>query len=73
LYPVAANPRLVAGADLSMTTAKCRLTPLDFRDYRVQFSASEKALLRKAFPKGVCDWSARGVGERPPRGAWQTY
>ena len=73
LYAVAANPRLVAGADLSMTTAKCRLTPLDFGDYRVRFSPSEKALLRKAFPKGVCDWSARGVGERPPRGAWQTY
>ncbi len=73
LYPVAANPRLVAGADLSMTALKCRLTPLDFRDYPVRFTPAEKAQLRAAFPKGVCDWSKRGVGERPARGTWQVY
>lgn len=73
LYPVAANPRLVAGADLSMKTLKCRLTALDFRDYSVTFTAEEKALLRKAFPTGVCDYTRKGVSERPPRGAWQTY
>jgi hypothetical protein len=73
LYPIGANPRLVAGADLSMTTAKCRLTPLDFRDYPVTFTAAEKALLRKAFPTGVCDWSRKGVSERAPRGTWQVY
>ena len=56
-----------------MTTVKCRLTPLDFDDYPVTFTAAEKALLRKAFPTGVCDWSRRGVGERDPRGTWQTY
>jgi hypothetical protein len=73
LYPIAANPRLVAGADLSMTTVKCRLAPLNFADYPVTFTADEKALLRKAFPTGVCDWSRKGVGERDPRGAWQAY
>lgn len=73
LYPVAANPRLVAGANLAMTTVKCRLQPLDFRDYPVSFTADEKALLRQAFPTGVCDYTRKGVSERPPRGAWQTY
>ena len=73
LYPAASNPRLVAGADLAMTTIKCRLQPLDFTDYEVPFTTEEKALLRKAFPTGVCDYSRTGVGERPSRGAWQTY
>ncbi|MFI7680753.1 DUF6351 family protein [Actinophytocola sp. NPDC049390] len=73
LYPIGANPRLVAGEDLSMTTVKCRLTPLDFDDYPVTFTEAEKALLRKAFPTGVCDWSRKGISERDPRGTWQTY
>ncbi|MGB3440439.1 MAG: DUF6351 family protein [Actinophytocola sp.] len=73
LYPIAANPRLVAGANLSMTTAKCRLQRLDFDDYPVTFTDEEKALLRKAFPTGVCDYSRKGVSERDPRGPWQTY
>jgi hypothetical protein len=73
LYPIAANPRLVAGADLSMTTAKCRLESLNFADYPVTFTDGEKALLRKAFPTGVCDWSRKGVGERDPRGPWRVY
>lgn len=73
LYPVASNPRLVAGAKLSMTTIKCRLAPLDFGDYPVTFTDAEKALLRKAFPTGVCDWKRRGVSERPADGTWRTY
>jgi len=73
LYPVAANPRLVAGAKLAMTTIKCRLAPLDFGDYPVTFTDEEKTLLRQAFPTGVCDYGRKGVSERPARGVWQTY
>lgn len=77
LYPVGANPRLVAGSDLSMDVLKCRLKPLDLDDYEddygVTFSAADRALLRRAFPTGVCDWSRRGVGERPARGTWLEY
>jgi hypothetical protein len=73
LYPVGANPRLVAGANLAMTTVKCRLKPLDFRDYPVPFTAEEKSLLRQAFPTGVCDYNRKGVSERPSRGTWQTF
>jgi hypothetical protein len=73
LYPVAANPRLVAGQNLSMSTIKCRLKPLDFADYPVSFTNAEKALLRQAFPKGVCDYTRKGVSERPVGGTWQVY
>jgi hypothetical protein len=73
LYPAAANPRLAAGAKLSMTTIKCRLKPLNLADYRVRFTAAEKAQLRKAFPTGVCDYTRPGVSQRPSAGAWQTY
>jgi hypothetical protein len=73
LYPVAANPRLVAGAKLTMSTIKCRLKPLDFADYPVAFTNDEKTLLRQAFPKGVCDYTRKGVSERTPRGTWQVY
>lgn len=73
LYPVAANPRIVAGEGLSMDVLKCRLRPLDFRDYPVTFTAREKAELRKAFPGGVCSYNLPGVGERPPAGAWLDY
>jgi len=48
---LAAMERGLAGADLSMTTVKCRTTPLDFRDYPVRFTAAEKARLREAYPE----------------------
>jgi hypothetical protein len=73
LYPAASNPRLVAGADLSMKTLKCRMTRLDFDDYGVTFTDAEKAQLRAAFPNGVCDFSRTGVSERGPRGTWLVY
>lgn len=73
LYPVAANPRLVAGSDLSMDVLKCRLKPIDFADYPVTFTEQEKAQLRQAFPTGVCDYDRSGVGQRPARGTWLEY
>ena len=73
LYPLGANPRLVAGADLSMTTLKCRLRPIDFDDYPVRFTGAQRAELRAAFPDGVCDYERPGVGERPAKRAWRTY
>lgn len=73
LFPMPANPRLVAGADLSMKTLKCRTKPLDFADYPVTFSDADKALLKQAFPTGVCDYRKPGVAERGPKGDWQQY
>jgi hypothetical protein len=72
-YPVAANPRIVAGSDVGMSTLKCALKALDFRQYRVAFSAADQAKLRQAFPAGVCDYSRPGVGQRPAAGTWIDY
>jgi hypothetical protein len=73
LYPIAANPRLAAGAQLSMRVLKCRLAPIDFRDYPASFTGEQRARLRATFPGGVCDHSRPGVGEQRPRGTWLTY
>jgi hypothetical protein len=72
-YPVASNPRVVAGEPLTMPALKCSLKPLNFRDYPVTFTAAEQAELRQAFPTGVCDYSRPGVGVRPPIASWLSY
>ncbi len=73
LYPIGANPRLAAGAKLSMRVLKCRLAPVDFRDYPVSFTAEQRTRLRATFPHGVCDYSRPGVGQQRPRGTWLSY
>ncbi len=72
-YPVAANPRIAAGADVGMSTLKCALKPLDVRRYGVKFSPADQAKLRQAFPSGVCDYSRPGVGQQRPAGTWISY
>ncbi|MEV6823841.1 DUF6351 family protein [Amycolatopsis sp. NPDC051102] len=72
-YPVATNTRMVAGESLALDVLKCRLKPLDFRDYPVTFTAADRQRLRAAFPSGVCDYSRPGVGQRPPIGTWLSY
>ena len=39
-YPVASNPRLVAGEPLTMPALKCSLKPLNFGDYPVTFTTA---------------------------------
>jgi hypothetical protein len=73
LYPVASNPRMVAGASLTMTALKCNLEPLNFRSYPVTFTATEKQELEQAFPTGVCDYGKPGVGFREPIAPWLSY
>lgn len=63
LYPPHAGLRLVAGGPLTNDVMKCQLKPIDYDDYRVEFSADEKARLEDIFPEGVCDWSRHGVGQ----------
>jgi Tannase-like family of unknown function (DUF6351) len=72
-YPVASNPRLVAGEPLTMPALKCSLEPLNFRDYPVTFTAAERAELRQAFPTGVCDYNRPGVGVHAPIASWLSY
>jgi hypothetical protein len=61
LYPPHAGLRLVAGGPLSNDILKCELKPLDFGDYRVEFTAQERERLQRIFPEGICDWEAPGV------------
>jgi hypothetical protein len=72
-YPVASNPRMVAGEGLTMTALKCNLQPLNFASYPVTFTAAEQAQLEQAFPSGVCDYSRAGVGFRQPIAPWLSY
>ena len=72
-FPVASNPRLVAGQGLAMTQLKCSLRPLNFHLYPVTFTAAEQQELRQAFPSGVCDYNRPGAGQRWPIGSWLSY
>jgi hypothetical protein len=64
LWPSYAFPRYVAGGPLAASILKCRLKPVDPRDYRAPVSADELRQLRVVFPQGVCDWSRPGVDYR---------
>jgi hypothetical protein len=65
VYPSFAFPRFIAGGPLAADIIKCHLKPLDPADYKVAFSSAEWARLASIFPVGVCDWSRRGVQQRP--------
>jgi uncharacterized tannase-like protein DUF6351 len=66
MFPVAANPRLVAGAPLALDRLKCELKPVDRGEYKLSLTDAQVASLRQAFPGGVCDYSRPGVGQRAP-------
>jgi hypothetical protein len=72
VYPSYAFPRFVAGGPLAADIMKCQLKPLDRSDYEVGFSPAEWARLQSIFPTGVCDWSRRGVAQRPVQ-PWASF
>jgi hypothetical protein len=72
LFPVASNPRLVAGSPLTQDRLKCDLKPIDRADYKVSLTDAQLASLREIFPGGVCDYARPGVGKRPPQ-TWLSY
>ena len=73
MYPTFAGPRAVAGGPASNNVLKCELKTIVFGDYKVTFSAAEKARLAAIFPNGVCDYSKSGVEQLPPRGIWLSH
>jgi len=73
LYPACLDPAMVAGAPLARDIVKCQLKPVDMSDYRVTFSSAQRARLHKIFAEGVCDWSKRGVEQRPLKGTWLSF
>jgi len=62
LYPPHSNPRLIAGAPAADDVLKCRLKPIDPKDYKVTFTPEEMLTLRLTFPDGVCDYARGAVG-----------
>lgn len=73
LYPLSANPRLAAGADLAMSALKCELRPIDFGEYPVPFTPEQRSVLRDAFPGGVCDTDRAGVSQSRAEHRWLRY
>lgn len=73
LYPVWPSPRQVAGAGVVNDVIACTLRPTSPTDYKVAFTAAQHARLTKIFRRGVCDWAAPGVGQRPLGAPWPTF
>lgn len=74
IYPSDPDPRIAAGEPLANDVHKCRLKDIDPADYLpVSFDAAEMAHLRTIFPRGVCDWSRRGVAQRGLAGTWISF
>jgi hypothetical protein len=73
MFPVYANPRLVAGGPATGDVFKCELKPIDKSDYKRPVTDAQLAQLRSVFQQGVCDYSKKGVMQRPSSGVWQSY
>ena len=73
LYPIYADPRLVAGAPRAEDIMKCQLKPVSAADYKVTFTSAELARLNAIFASGVCDWSKPGVNQSLPDGVWTIF
>jgi hypothetical protein len=63
---------MVAGAPMSADRFKCELKGLDAKDYKPRLTAAQLASLKTAFPKGVCDYSKKGVNQAPSQ-IWLSY
>jgi hypothetical protein len=73
LFPVHADPRIVAGAPVSGDILKCQLKPMRAEDYRIAWTGQEWTRLQAIFSGGVCDWSRPGVNQRPFEGGWLSW
>ena len=72
LFPVGLSPELVAGSPINVDIIKCQLKPIDMADYRLPFTAQQRAKLAAIFPAGVCDWSKKGVKQVKSR-TWASF
>ena len=72
-YPVHSEPRMVAGAALTNDVLKCQLKQINYAEYKVTFTAAQKARMAAIFPSGVCDFSKPGVEQVPLKGTYRRY
>ncbi len=73
MFPVYANPRIIAGGPATGDVFKCELKPLDKGDYKRAVTDVQLAQLRSVFPQGVCDYTKKGVMQHPVSNTWLTY
>ena len=64
---------MVAGEPLENDVLKCQLKPINPAEYKVTFTTTELAQLKKIFPDGVCDYTLPGVDQSPTDGTWQFF
>lgn len=65
-FPVAASPRVAAGAPSTDDLLKCQLKPVDPSDYQVRLTNAQATQLQQIFRDGVCDYEQAGVGATTP-------
>jgi hypothetical protein len=73
MFPVYANPRIVAGGPATGDVFKCDLKPIDKADYKRPVTDAQLAQVRDVFPQGVCDYTKKGVMQHAVSGTWLTY
>lgn len=72
-YPVASDPRFVAGQKLGTTVLACDLVPVTDAPFAASFTDAQRTRLAEVFPSGVCDWSTPGRQAQPAIGQWLTF
>jgi Tannase-like family of unknown function (DUF6351) len=72
LFPVYSNARVAAGAPPTDDLLKCQLKTIDNADYKRPLIGAQLTALRAVFPQGVCDYSRKGVSQRPAQ-TWLRY
>jgi len=73
MFPLHGDPRIAAGAPLKEDILKCRLKPIDPKDYVHPMTADQLTRLKTIFPQGVCDYTIPGIGQGPLEGTWRKY
>jgi hypothetical protein len=67
------STRMAAGEGFADDILDCQLRPMDRGSYNgVTITDAQWVQLQAAFPRGVCDYSATGIGQQPTV-AWQRY
>jgi hypothetical protein len=73
LYPFYSLTRPAAGAPPTDDVVQCALSPIDPEDYLpATLSEAHIATLTEIFPRGVCDYTKRGLGQQHSI-PWMTY
>lgn len=72
-YPIAGDPRTVAGAPRRDDILKCELKAVDPDDYEVDLTPAQLDRLDQIFPGGVCDYRRAGAGQTVPAQPDRSY